>query len=209
MTRNHLPITPHPGPSIYEFHIPARDGHPICVRAYRQSHQTDLLPLPIYLHGGGFVTSGLETNDASCRALAVQIPLLVLNVEYRLAPENLFPTGLEDCFDVAASNAPRLTRKLIDYFAGIYGAPPDDKRLSLLLVPSHANLARRAVSYVYGWDPHRDEALLFEQLLREQGISTQCYLYPGLPHGFWTTWPDLEVSKGWQRDLIEGHTEDQ
>ncbi|CAI7675566.1 unnamed protein product [Penicillium manginii] len=39
-------------------------------------------------------------DDASCRALAAQIPVLVLNVEYRLAPENPFPTGFEGIFDV-------------------------------------------------------------------------------------------------------------
>lgn len=99
MNRDHLEITPQPGLDIYEFNIPARDGHPICVRAYKQSNQNDL-PLLIYLHGGGFVTGGLETDDTLCRTLAAQIPVLVLNVEYRLAPENPFPTGFEDSFDV-------------------------------------------------------------------------------------------------------------
>jgi len=85
MNRDHLEIAPQPGLDIYEFNIQARNGHPICVRVYKQSDRTDL-PLLIYLHGGGFVTGGLETDDASCRALAAQIPVLVLNVEYRLAP---------------------------------------------------------------------------------------------------------------------------
>lgn len=99
MTRDHLEIIPQPGLDIHEFDIPARDGHLICVRAYKQPSQKDL-PLLIYLHGGGFVTGGLETDDASCRLLAARIPILVLNVEYRLAPENPFPTGFEDSFDV-------------------------------------------------------------------------------------------------------------
>lgn len=99
MTRDHLPIPPQAGLEVDEFNIPARDGHSICVRSYRQTDRTDL-PLLIYLHGGGFVTGGLETDDDSCRALAAHIPLLVLNVEYRLAPENKFPVGFEDSFDV-------------------------------------------------------------------------------------------------------------
>jgi acetyl esterase/lipase len=99
MTRDHLPITPQANLNIEEFTVSARDGHLICVRAYSQTDCTDL-PLLIYLHGGGFVTGGLETDDDSCRALAAQIPLVVLNVEYRLAPENKFPVGFEDSFDV-------------------------------------------------------------------------------------------------------------
>lgn len=102
------------------------------------------------------------------------------------------------------NDAPGLTRKSIDYFATKYGAPPEDKRLSPLLFESHANLAKKAIFYICGWDPRRDEALLFEQILKEEHIDTKAYLYPGLPHGFWTTCPDLDVSKDWQKDLIEG-----
>ncbi|KAF7597169.1 hypothetical protein BBP40_009508 [Aspergillus hancockii] len=280
MTRDHLPITLQNGLDIDEFHTAASDGHQICVRSYKQLDPTDRLPLMVYMHGGGFVTGGLETDDDSCRALAAEIPLLVLNVEYMLAPEYKFPAGFEDSFDVvrwAASHgpsklpidlakgfllggtsaganftagiahlaaqeslsppltgllflagsfchsdarpakyldrilsvdevthAPGLTRKSIDYFAGKYGAPPEDKRLSPLLSESHANLATRAVFYVCGWDPRRDDALLFEQLLREEKVNTKLYVYPGLPHGFWTTCPDLEASRSWERDLIEG-----
>lgn len=102
------------------------------------------------------------------------------------------------------NDAPGLTRKSIDYFAAKYGAPPKDKRLSPLLFESHANLAKKAIFYVCGWDPRRDEALLFEQMLKEEQIGTKAYVYPGLPHGFWGTCPDLDVSEDWQRDLIEG-----
>ena len=99
MTRDRLSISPQPGLDIEEFDIPARDNHPIRVRSYKRSNSTDL-PLLIYLHGGGFVTGGLETDDESCRAIAADIPVLVLNVEYRLAPEHQFPVGFEDSRDV-------------------------------------------------------------------------------------------------------------
>lgn len=102
------------------------------------------------------------------------------------------------------NDAPGLTRKSIDYFAAKYGAPPEDKRLSPLLFESHAGLAKKAVFYICGWDPRRDEALLFEQLLKKEDVDTKKYVYSGLPHGFWTTCPDLDVSKAWEKDLIEG-----
>lgn len=84
-----------------EFKIPARDDYPIAVRSYRQSSlRNHGLPTLIYLHGGGYMTGGLETDDASCRAVVAQIPVMVLSVEYRLAPEHKFPVGFEDSFDV-------------------------------------------------------------------------------------------------------------
>ncbi|KAJ5152320.1 hypothetical protein N7492_010615 [Penicillium capsulatum] len=111
ITRDHLPITPQPGLDIQEFSIPARDGHPICVRAYKQPGHENF-PLLTYLHGGGFVTGGFETDDASCRELGTELPILVLNVEYRLAPENPFPTGFEDSFDVVRWAGSRGTAEL-------------------------------------------------------------------------------------------------
>jgi len=53
----------------------------------------------IYLHGGGHVLGSARTNLASAVRVALAgIP--VLTVEYRLAPENLFPAGLEDALTV-------------------------------------------------------------------------------------------------------------
>ncbi len=87
---------------------------------------------------------------------------------------------------------------------GKYGAPPTDKRLSSLLFDSHADIARKAYFSVCGWDPRRDESLLLEQLLREEGLGTKLDVYPGLPHGFWTTCPDLPESKRWLEKLLQG-----
>lgn len=100
MSRDRLPITPQPGLSIEEFEIPVRDGYGVRLRSYRQDVATDRLPLFIYMHGGGYVTGSLETDDATCRAIAAEIPIVVLSIEYRLAPEHKFPTGFEDCFDI-------------------------------------------------------------------------------------------------------------
>lgn len=43
------------------------------------------------------MNGGLETEDALCRKLALHVPIIVLSVEYRLAPENQFPAGFNDC----------------------------------------------------------------------------------------------------------------
>jgi len=67
----------------------------IPVRIYRP--RTDArLPVLMYLHGGGWVTLGLDSHDSFCRLLAQQGDCIVVAVDYRLAPEHRFPAGIED-----------------------------------------------------------------------------------------------------------------
>ncbi len=56
-----------------------------------------VLPLVVYLHGGGFVAGSVAVADRPCRALAIAAGCAVLSVEYRLAPENPFPVPIFDC----------------------------------------------------------------------------------------------------------------
>lgn len=99
MSRARLVIQAQPGLDISELDVVARDDHPIRVRVYRKTDSQNL-PLFIYIHGGGFVTGGLETDDRYCRKIAAEVDVAVVSVEYRLAPENKFPTGFKDSYDV-------------------------------------------------------------------------------------------------------------
>lgn len=49
-----------------------------------------------FLHGGGWVHGNLDTHDNLCRHLARATGAKVLSVEYQKAPENPWPTAVED-----------------------------------------------------------------------------------------------------------------
>jgi acetyl esterase len=50
----------------------------------------------LWLHGGGFVIGSIEAYDGFCRSLATQAGVVVVSLEYRLAPEHRFPAGADD-----------------------------------------------------------------------------------------------------------------
>lgn len=54
-------------------------------------------PAVVYFHGGGFVVGSRETHAGLCHRIAAGAKAIVVNVEYRLAPEAPFPAAVEDC----------------------------------------------------------------------------------------------------------------
>lgn len=56
------------------------------------------LPVVVFYHGGGWALGSLDTHDHVARAHAVGADAIVVSVDYRLAPENPFPAGVDDCW---------------------------------------------------------------------------------------------------------------
>lgn len=50
----------------------------------------------LFVHGGGFAFCSLKTHERFMRVLAAESGRAVIGIEYRLAPENPFPAGLND-----------------------------------------------------------------------------------------------------------------
>ncbi len=71
--------------------IPARVYTPLKLR-----EANGLAPCLVFFHGGGFVIGNLDSHDVVCRKLADEGQLIVIAVDYRLAPEHKFPTGVDD-----------------------------------------------------------------------------------------------------------------
>ncbi|MBB5078437.1 alpha/beta hydrolase [Nonomuraea endophytica] len=74
------------------------EGVPI--RIYRSDRGEDALPVVVYFHGGGFVFGSVKRNDAVGRDLAIRTGAVVVSVDYRLAPENVFPDAADDAWAV-------------------------------------------------------------------------------------------------------------
>jgi acetyl esterase len=77
--------------------IPAEQGsHSFCIRVYHPQLGPKRLPMMLYIHGGGWTRGSLNTHDKICRFIAKNCQIRVVAVDYRLAPENPFPRGLQD-----------------------------------------------------------------------------------------------------------------
>ena len=73
----------------------AVESRTIALRVYRPETQS-VLPLLLYAHGGGWVTGSLDSHDRVCRMLANRLPAIVVAVDYRCAPEHVYPAALDD-----------------------------------------------------------------------------------------------------------------
>ncbi|MGB9305547.1 MAG: alpha/beta hydrolase [Mycobacterium sp.] len=93
-----LPAPDTTGLQIEERQIPGRDGDPaVPIRIYRPEQPS--APAAVYsVHGGGFVAGDLETEHALNVRVARELGIVVVAVDYRLAPETPFPGGLEDVY---------------------------------------------------------------------------------------------------------------
>ena len=65
----------------------------IAVRIYRPQG-TGPFGVLVYFHGGGWVIGDLDTADSVCRQLATLANLVVVSVDYRLAPEHVYQQQL-------------------------------------------------------------------------------------------------------------------
>ena len=84
---------------IEDIQIPGPAGE-IGARVYAPRAGGAPSPAVAYFHGGGWVQGDLETHHGLCARLALHADVLVVAVDYRLAPEHKFPAAVEDCLAV-------------------------------------------------------------------------------------------------------------
>ena len=80
---------------IEDTEVLSPEGHKIRIRIYTPCFGK-ILPVLMYIHGGGWIRGSLSTHDSICRRLANIGNCLVVSLEWRLAPEQPFPAGFYD-----------------------------------------------------------------------------------------------------------------
>ncbi len=71
----------------------------IPVRVYRPEpavESSDPVGSLVYFHGGGWTLGTLGSIDGPCRELATRAGVVVVSVDYRLAPEHPFPVAVDE-----------------------------------------------------------------------------------------------------------------
>jgi acetyl esterase len=89
-----------------QYNVPVRIYHPI---------PNKVLPVIVYLHGGGHMAGSVTVYDPICRKLAKATGHIVVSVDYRLAPEFRYPEGLNDAYTVVKNIWSTLDRRKVNY----------------------------------------------------------------------------------------------
>lgn len=85
---------PPAGVAVADAVVPTAGGA-VPIRRYRPPGAVRPAAL-LYLHGGGFVLGGLDSHTDICAELCAGACVAVCSVDYRLAPEHVYPAALDD-----------------------------------------------------------------------------------------------------------------
>jgi acetyl esterase len=86
-------------PRAHTITIRGRDGNEIPLRIIAPEQARGVY---LHIHGGGWVLGSADQHDPMLERIADTTGLAAVSVEYRLAPENPYPAGPDDCESAAA-----------------------------------------------------------------------------------------------------------
>ncbi|OQU96052.1 hypothetical protein CLAIMM_02189 [Cladophialophora immunda] len=161
--------------------------------------------------GGGLTAAVvLQAQDRSDSAAHLRIVGQLLLIPWILHPK-AYPFHLlaskERSSFLQNADAPILPHTQIDMFLDVFDGPdtdPTDILLNPPLAPDEKIKGMpKSVVVAAGMDPLRDEALLYADKLKKNGVPTQVYVFPGLPHGF-RRFDTLKASARWDEVIVEG-----
>lgn len=88
--------------SAEQISIPSRDsGRDIPCRILKPTNDKPVSAVYMHIHGGGWVLQSEQSSDIVLQDIANTNGVLMFSVGYRLAPEDPFPAGPDDCYDSA------------------------------------------------------------------------------------------------------------
>lgn len=162
----------------------------ICARVYVPVGEAPF-PCVIFFHGGGFWMAGgavaFDFNDPLCRKLCNDLAAVVVNVDYRLAPEHPYPTQLEDAYSSVCWAQDSAAEFSIDRdrlaVMGISSGGNIAAAVTRLLRDRHGPALRAQLLIVPALDLTRGARLLFDDAMRFVADHV-CEYYAG-PHADW------------------------
>ena len=97
------------GVSTEHITVKSADRYDVPVRIYKREDAGKDLPIFVYYHGGGFFGGSPDVVEEYVKMFVAKSGLCAVSVDYRLAPENPYPIGHQDCYRVLrwiGENAP-------------------------------------------------------------------------------------------------------
>jgi len=86
------------GVSREEVYVTSDDAPDVRALLYRPSEQAASGAGYLHIHGGGYVMGIPEMADAVNLQICAKLGVVVLSVDYRVAPEHPIPAPLDDCY---------------------------------------------------------------------------------------------------------------
>ena len=153
-----------PDVTTVEATIPAADGTPLTAMVYTPNGPGPF-PAVVYFHGGGWVIGNSHAYDAGARALAKGAQAVVISVDYRLSPENKFPTPWDD-----ALSTYKWTVTNVGRWRG------DPRRLALAGEGAGGNLAISTAISTVDAGVTRPKAVIAIYPITQTGTTTESYV---------------------------------
>jgi acetyl esterase/lipase len=145
--------------------IPSQDGTTQLTATLYTPSGPGPFPAVVYFHGGGWVVGNRQVYDAGARALAKGAEVVVISVDYRLAPENKFPTAWDD-----ALAAYKWTAAKVGSWRG------DPRRLALAGEGAGGNLAISTAVSAAAAGVTRPRAVIAIYPVTQTGTATESYV---------------------------------
>src|SRR5216684_497157 len=87
-----------PSAQIEDTAFPVGPTGSVPVRIFRPAGTTEILPVVVYCHGGGWILGDRDTHDRLVREIAVGVKAAVVFVDYDRAPEARYPVAIEQAY---------------------------------------------------------------------------------------------------------------
>ena len=76
------------------------ENRKVKIRLYKPNNNVPPSTGMIYIHGGGWIMGDLDSHDTVCVDLSINCNIVVISIDYSLAPENPYPIALNQCFSL-------------------------------------------------------------------------------------------------------------